>query len=71
MECVAVCPARGALQMSLPGKRALPTWAIAAGIAAIFLGVVIFARLADVWQSNIPDAVYLHLVPRAQDFVHP
>ena len=71
MECVAVCPAQGALEMSLPGRRTLPPWALAAGIAAIFLGVVIVAKAAGVWQTNIPEAVYFHLVPRAQQFVHP
>jgi polyferredoxin len=71
LECVAACPAKQALQASLPGKRPLPAWAVAAGIAAIFLGLVISARLAGVWQTGIPDSVYLHLVPRAQEFVHP
>lgn len=46
LECVAVCPAQGALQMSLPRsvQRAIPTWALAAGIAALFFGIVGFAQ---------------------------
>jgi polyferredoxin len=71
MECVAVCPARGALQMSLPRRRNLPAWALAAGIAAIFLGVVVTAKLTGIWQTRIPDEVYDYLIPRAQQFVHP
>jgi polyferredoxin len=71
LECVAVCPARGALQMSLPRRRTLPAWALAAGIAAIFLGVVVTAKLTGIWQTPIPDEVYFYLIPRAQQFIHP
>jgi polyferredoxin len=71
MECVAVCPAQGALQMSAPGARTIPTWVLAAGVAAVFLGVVILAKLAGAWQTNVPDGVYFQLVPEAQQFVHP
>ncbi len=71
MECVAVCPARGALQMSLPGLRPLPPWMFAAGIAAVFLGIVLIAGFAGVWQTRIPDEVYFQLIPRVQEFIHP
>ncbi|MGA2263222.1 MAG: 4Fe-4S binding protein [Acidobacteriota bacterium] len=71
LECVAVCPAQGALRISIPTRRTIPPWALAAGIAAIFLGVVICAKLAGIWRTNIPDVVYFYLGPRAQQFVHP
>ncbi len=71
MACVAVCPAQGALQMSFPRRHALPAWAVAAGVAAIFLGVVVFARVSGAWQTSIPDLIYFELIPRAQQFVHP
>jgi polyferredoxin len=79
LECVAVCPAEGALQMSLPqmiAERApdagrLPTWAFAAGVAALFLGVVGFAKTEGYWKSNIPQAVYRQIVPHANEASHP
>ncbi len=71
LECVAVCPAAGALQMSLASRRTIPAWALAAGIAAVFLGGVMAAKMAGIWQSRIPDEVYFYLIPRAQDFAHP
>src|SRR5208337_233475 len=58
LECVAVCPAKDALSMSLPSlsltktpalgpqPAKLPVWAMAAGIAALFFGVVGFAKTA-------------------------
>ena len=69
-ECVAVCPAQRALQMTLP-KRTLPAWGLAAGISAIFLGIVAAAMLAGVWQTHVPEEVYFYLIPKAYSLVHP
>ena len=71
LECVAACPAEGALRLSAGRSRAIPTWAVAATIAFIFLGIVGFAQLTGRWHSNIPDAVYRELVPAADSFAHP
>jgi polyferredoxin len=71
LECVAVCPAEGALRLSVGGSRAIPTWAVATTIAAIFLGIVAFAQVTGRWHSNVPDAVYRELVPAADSFGHP
>jgi polyferredoxin len=71
LECVAVCPAKGALYMSLPRRRRLPAWVLAAGIAALFFGIVAVAKLTGSWQTVLPDAVYHELVPRSGEFAHP
>lgn len=71
LECTAACPAEGALLVSVPGKRALPAWAMAAGIALIFFGIVGWAQWAGHWHTNIPSSVYQDLIPRAHDFSHP
>ncbi len=76
LECVAVCPAQGALQMALPARpggrvRAMPTWAIAAAIAALLFGITGFAKAGGYWTSNIPDQVYRELVPHANEASHP
>jgi len=71
-DCVAICPAEGALWMSAAGrKRRLPAWGMAAAIALLFFGIVGYARMADRWQTYLPDAVYFQLVPRANEFSHP
>jgi polyferredoxin len=69
--CVTACPARGALQLSGPRRRDIPTWAVAATVAVLFLGVVGYARWAGYWDTHLPDAVYFDLVPRAREFSHP
>lgn len=77
LECVAVCPAQNTLSMSLPNlipakpSRALPAWAMAAGIAVLFLGVAGFAKVTGHWDSAIPTAVYERLVPNADQAAHP
>lgn len=83
LECVAVCPAQGALQMGLPGwglkagkarpasARALPAWAMALGIAALFLGIVGYAKTTGHWQTSVANYVYRQLVPHANEASHP
>lgn len=77
MECVAVCPSQGALEMALPPwTRAphdghLPAWAMAAGIAVLFFGIVGYAKSAGYWNGDLPDYVYRQLVPQANAVEHP
>ena len=85
LECVAVCPAQGALQLSLAQgahapqprfsvlgwKGTIAPWAVAACLATIFLGLVGYARISGHWQSRVPNAIYLRLVPNADLESHP
>jgi ferredoxin len=76
LECVAVCPAEDALQLALPrwtrtpNAGRLPAWAMAAGIAVLFFGIVGFAKTAGYWNGDVPDYVYRQLVPHANDVDH-
>jgi polyferredoxin len=75
LECVAVCPAEGALHLSLPewtgSRNRISPWAVAAGIAVLFFGIVGFAKTAGYWNGDVPDYVYRQLVPNADEAVHP
>jgi polyferredoxin len=71
LECVAVCPAEGALRLSVGRSRAIPSWAVAAAIAVIFLGIVGGAQITGHWHSNVSDAVYRELIPAADGYAHP
>ena len=78
LECVAVCPAQGALRMSLPvlnpapnPRRAVPAWAMAAGIAVLFLGIIGFAKTSGYWTTSISRTTYEQLVPHANEARHP
>lgn len=53
------------------GGRPYVTWAMAAGIALLFVGIVGFAKTTGHWNSDVPSAVYRQLVPRANEAQHP
>ena len=75
LECVAVCPAKDALAMTVPGglrkRRAIPAWSMAAGVAVIFFGLVGYAKFNNHWNTELPKHVYLQLVPTAGQQHHP
>jgi polyferredoxin len=82
MACVSVCPAQDALQLALAPRKAaaaaerwrrrsLPPLAVCGVLAYIFFGLVLLARATNHWQTNIPQSVYMHLVPNANQLTHP
>ena len=71
LQCVAVCPAEGALFLAAPGKRRVPAWAVAAGVAVIFLGVCGCAQWTGHWRTTLPSRLYFELIPHANEFTHP
>lgn len=82
MACIASCPVEGALQFSLPAsrgpavetpryRRAVTPLAMVGILAALFFGLILFARATSHWQTNLPDHVYQELVPNANQATHP
>jgi polyferredoxin len=71
LECVAVCPAKDALVIATRGKCAIPAWAMAAGIAVIFVGLVGYAKFTGHWDTQLPKQLYFQLVPTAGLQQHP
>ncbi len=72
LECVASCPAAGALQLSpMRTSKRVPAWVVAAGIAMIFFGAVGYAKWNGYWRTDLPSTVYEQLVPHAGEFAHP
>ena len=71
MQCVAECPAAGALFLAAPRRRKVPAGVVAAGTVALFLALCGYARFAGHWHTNLPERVYFELVPHADEFAHP
>ncbi len=77
LECVAVCPSEGALHLALPrwtrspNDGRLPPWAMAVAIAALFFGIVGYAKSSGYWNGDVPDYMYRQLVPQANEVDHP
>jgi polyferredoxin len=70
LECVSACPVQGALDLRMQ-RRVIPGWAVAAGLALLFFGLVGLARWTGHWHSNISIDTYRELVPNASQFEHP
>ena len=71
MECVAECPAAGALMMAAPRRRRVPAWAMAAGVAILFLGICGLAQWKGYWRTDLSSDIYFRLIPHANEFTHP
>jgi len=78
LECVAICPAKDTLNLSfpaipklVPAAPRISTWAMAAGIAVLFFGIVGFAKTSGYWDSHVSNATYQQLVPHADEARHP
>jgi polyferredoxin len=74
MSCVAVCPAAGALDLTMGLRRRrwpVAPWALAGGVAILFCGIVGVARFSGHWHTLLPDVIYMDLIPRASSLVHP
>jgi len=74
LECIAACPARDALWAGPAGVRSkprLPAWALAAGIAVLFVGIIAYANITGHWNGDIPAQVYADVVPHADQASHP
>ena len=82
MTCVASCASEGALQFSLPPRKAstvserwrgrvLSPVGVAVIIAVLFFGGVGAAKLSHHWQTNISDDAYRQLIPHVDDDTHP
>ncbi len=81
MACIAACPVENGLQFALPPRKAplAERWrgriasprAVAALLAILFLGSVLFARMTGHWRTNLPREIYAQLVPHANEVTHP
>jgi polyferredoxin len=71
LECVAACPVKDTLALSASRRSSWPAWVLAAGIAAVFLGLTGVARLTGHWHTNVDPRVYSAIIPRAAELEHP
>jgi polyferredoxin len=71
LQCVDECPAAGALIFAAPRRKRVPAWAVAAGVAALFIGICGGAHLTGHWDTNLPDRVYFEMIPQANELEHP
>lgn len=71
LECVAACPAEGALALKFPAGRRISPVALAAMLAVLFLGTVLFGRVSGHWFPRLAESTYMQLVGQADQASHP
>jgi polyferredoxin len=71
LECVAACPSAGALFLAAPRAKRVPPWAVAAGVAVLFLGITMYAKWTGHWRTDLPSQTYFELIPRANELADP
>jgi NAD-dependent dihydropyrimidine dehydrogenase PreA subunit len=71
LDCVAECPAAGALFLSAPRRKRVSAWAMAGGVTVLFLAVCGYARRMGAWHTDLDSRIYFDLIPRAHEFTHP
>jgi len=71
-ECISACPVDGCLSVSLPGKRRLPAWSIAAGCVLVLLAAWGIAQALGMWDSPLPQSMArrFHMMLRAGMITH-
>ncbi|HEY3285832.1 MAG TPA: 4Fe-4S binding protein [Gemmatimonadaceae bacterium] len=72
LDCVAVCPAKGALVVQI-GRRTVSPMAYAAAVVGLFLAGYVGARATSTWNNQIGDREYVERIQniRSSDYGHP
>jgi len=71
LSCISNCPARGALDVALPGKKAVHPLLYAFLILAIFFGAIGIGKATGKWASAVTPDEYRSIIPSAADLDHP
>lgn len=71
LECVAVCPAEGALVLKFAGRKPISVVAVVTIIATLFFGTVIGARVSGHWWPRMAERTYMELIQQADQAIHP
>jgi ferredoxin len=71
LTCVSHCPAKGALDISLPGRNVSHPLLFVCLIIAFFFGSVTVAKLTGRWDSSVSYQDYQRILPQAKLLDHP
>jgi polyferredoxin len=71
LTCVSHCPAKGALEVSAPGNRALHPLAFVLLVLVLFFGTLGIGRMAGKWESAVTESEYQRIIPSTSLLAHP
>jgi len=71
LTCVSHCPAKNALDVSLPKRKVLNPVLFAVLVIALFFGAIGIGKLTGKWHSAITYEEYQRIIPKASGLEHP
>ncbi len=71
LTCISHCPAKGALDMAMIGKRKIQPWLFTALCVSVFFGVITIGKVSGYWKSSVSYNEYKKLIPIASTLEHP
>ncbi|MDD3815840.1 MAG: 4Fe-4S binding protein [Desulfocapsaceae bacterium] len=71
LECLAACPQKECLQVTLPGKSAVQPFLLPVLIIGFFLLFWLLARITGHWQSQITAETFHHFYQQLESIGHP
>ncbi|MGC2062727.1 MAG: 4Fe-4S binding protein [Thermodesulfovibrionales bacterium] len=71
LTCVSHCPSKGALDVAMPGRRALQPLLFILLITALFFCTLGIGRMAGKWQSAVTAREYQRIIPSTGSLEHP
>jgi len=71
LTCISRCPAEGALDPALPGRRRVNAVIHIVLVITLFWGGIAVARAAGYWRSNVTYKEYKKIIPHLDELEHP
>jgi ferredoxin len=73
LDCLAICPRQGALELRVLKRRSISPMAFAGAVAVLFVSGYLGARVMGVWENGIQDQEYVERLQsiRSGAYAHP
>ena len=71
LNCVSSCPSKGALEVTLTGRKEIHPVMVGASVIAIFFGIILIAHLSGKWSSSLSYAELRGLLSNIANLAHP
>jgi ferredoxin len=71
LTCVSNCPAKGALDVALPGKKWVNPLVYISLLIIIFWGSIAIAKATNHWDAGVAPGEYERIIPHLEKLEHP
>jgi polyferredoxin len=71
LNCVSSCPSKGALEVTLQGRKKIHPVMVSVSVVAVFFGIILLAHLSGKWNSSLSYAELRSLLSNIANLTHP